>query len=162
MAMRGREEGFPFPGGVRGATPGGSGKAADFTTPKSAVQAFLDALKERDPDLLAESTALRAATESSTRNRDLFTAILDGSLSDDTFDDLIEKLDGFRIVGNNAPKSSGRLGIILEKTEDGDRFRRTIDVRREKAGWKVVDIGGLADLKSSVSGYRSKPRQKNR
>ena len=82
--------------GRRDGVPGGSGKAADFSNPLNAVNAFLDALKQRDADLLAESTALRAATESHVNNRKLFTAILDHSISDDDFDDLIEKLDGYR------------------------------------------------------------------
>ncbi|MEJ7640236.1 MAG: hypothetical protein WKF75_20285 [Singulisphaera sp.] len=146
----------------RGRRAGGSGKAADFSNPLNAVTAFLDALKQRDADLLAESTALRAATESHVNNRKLFTAILDHSISDDEFDDLIEKLNGYKISFLNSAKSTGRQGIVLEKVVDKHVYRRTIDVRREKAGWKVVDVGGERDLSSSVSGVRSKPRPKKR
>jgi len=155
----GRGEGMP------GAGPGAfgaSGKAADYRNPTTAVTAFLDALKQRDADLLAESTALRAPTEAHANNRKLFTSILDHSISDDDFDDLIEKLDGYQIAFLNQPKSSGRQGVVLQKKADNTTYLRTIDVRREKAGWKVVDIGGVADLKTSVSGVRSKTRRSNR
>ena len=131
-----------MPGGRRHA--GASGKAADFRNPVNAVNAFLDALKQRDADLLAESTALRAPTESHVNNRKLFTSILDHSLSDDDFDDLIEKLDGYQISFLNTAKSTGRQGVVLEKKVDNHTYRRTIEVRREKAGWKVVDVGGEA------------------
>jgi len=159
--------GFAMPGAPGGAMGmpgggalGGSNKPAEFTTPLKAVNAFLDALKQRDADQLAESTALRAATESSVKNRKLFTAILEHSLDDDTFDDLIEKLDGFTPKFLNSATSTGRQGVVLEKTIDRRTYRRTIDVRREKSGWKVVDVGGERDLASSTSGVRSKPRQK--
>ncbi len=152
--------GAGMPGSPGGGVLGGSGKPADFTTPLKAVNAFLDALKQRDADLLAESTALRAATESNVKNRKLFTAILEHSLDDDTFDDLIEKLDGFTPKFLNTARSTGRQGVVLEKTVKRHTYWRTIDVRREKAGWKVVDVGGERDLASSTSGVRSKPRQK--
>jgi hypothetical protein len=157
-----RGGGMPIPGGPGLGALGGSGKPADFTTPLNAVNAFLDALKQRDADLLAESTALRAPTESHVNNRKLFTSILDHSISDDDFDDLIEKLDGYQISFLNTAKSTGRQGVVLEKRADNTTYRRTIEVRREKAGWKVVDVGGERDLSTSVSGVRSRPRQKNR
>ena len=150
----------PYPGPGGEGAPGGSGKAADFNNPLNAVNAFLDALKQRDADLLAESTALRAATESHVNNRKLFTSILDHSISDDDFDDLIAKLNGYQISFMNSARSTGRQGIVLEKNVNNHIFRRTIDVRREKAGWKVVDVGGERDLSASVSGVRSKPRAK--
>ena len=154
-------QGMPFPGPGGDGAAGGSGKAADFRNPLNAVNAFLDALKQRDADLLAESTALRAATESHVNNRKLFTSILDHSISDDDFDDLIEKLDGYQISFLNSAKSTGRQGIVLEKIVDNHTYRRTIEVRREKAGWKVVDVGGERDLSASVSGVRSKPRRRS-
>ncbi len=156
----GRAEGMPIPGAGGDGAPGGSGKRADFTNPLKAVTAFLDALRERDAELLADATAFRAVSESHVNNRKLFASILDHSISDDDFDDLIAKLDGYQISFLNTPHSSGRQGVVLEKTIDRHTYRRTIEVRREKAGWKVVDVGGERDLSASVSGVRSKPRVK--
>ena len=149
--------GYARPGG--GGAPGGSGKAAEFTNPVKAVTAFLDALKQRDADLLAESTALRAPTESHVNNRKLFTSILDHSLSDDDFDDLIEKLDGYQISFLNSAKSTGRQGIVLEKksmnnTSTGARSK---SAARRRAGRSSMS-GEKRDLSASVSGVRSKPR----
>ena len=77
----------------------------------------------------------------------MFSAILDGSLGADELDDLAAKLDGFSVSGQNLPKSSGRVGVTLTKSQKTSQLRRTITVRREKSGWKVVDIGGLGEIK---------------
>jgi len=119
----------------------------DFRTQYGAVTAFLNALKFKDPEALAEATALRAPTEAKTKMRNLFSAILDKSLSEEDMNELATKLEGFQIAEHNAPISTGRLGVILTKPgQNGSILRRTITVRKEKAGWKVVDISGQGEL----------------
>ncbi len=148
-------------GGGQGGYPGGSGSAgsagaaaqgpgglaqdngpADTRTPEGAVCAFLNALQAKDRDRLAEATALRAQTEASTdKTKELFGKIVDLSISDAEIDDLAKKLQGFRISGGNAPKSTGRLGIYIDKpTEGGSVLRVTLTVRKEKKGWGVMDM----------------------
>jgi hypothetical protein len=106
------------------------------------VNAFLKALHAKDRDLLAEATALRAQNEaSSDKIKELFGKIVDQSISDAEIDDLAKKLQGFRIAGENAPKSTGRLGIYIDKpTDEGSVMRITLTVRKEKKGWGVVDM----------------------
>jgi hypothetical protein len=137
-----------------GSSPFGSGgerKKADFRTPMGAVNAFLDALKAKDPDRLAEATALRAPTEASVKNQKLFTAILERSLAEDELGELNTKLDGFQIADHNVPKSTGRYSIILVKPgKNGATFRRTIYTRHEKAGWKVYDISGEGKVDAPI------------
>jgi hypothetical protein len=119
---------------------------ADTRTPDGAVRAFLSALQAKDRDRLAEATALRAQTEASTdKTKELFGKIVDMSISDAEIDDLAKKLNGFRLSGENAPKSTGRLGIYIDKRSDtGSMLRLTLTVRREKKGWGVVDMSTKA------------------
>ncbi len=87
-------------------------------------------------------------TEAAVKNQKLFTAILERSLSEDEISELATKLDGFKISGNNVPKSTGRYEVILSKMEkNGTQLMRHITARHEKAGWKVVDISGQGELK---------------
>ena len=106
--------------------------------------AFMNALRAKDPDRLDEATALRAGQESETSPayQKLFQAIHEHSLSSEDFDELSKKVEGMAIMDQNQPKSSGRLGIIVGRTVDGAPLTRTITVRKEKAGWKVVDVSG--------------------
>ena len=115
---------------------------ADTRTPQGAVRAFLNALQAKDRDRLAEATALRAQTEASTdKAKELFGKIVDLSISDAEIDDLAKKLQGFRLAGENAPKSTGRLGIYIDKpTQEGSVLRVTLTVRKEKKGWGVMDM----------------------
>ena len=54
-----------------------------------------------------------------------------------------------KVAGENAAKSTGRLGIIIRKTqENGDTLSRTVTVRREKKGWGVMDMGDPTLYKS--------------
>ena len=123
----------------------------NFRTPVGAVTAFLNALKVKDPERLAEATALRAPTEAKPRNRDLFSAILEKSLTEEDLNELAIKLDGFQIVDFNPPHSSARLGVILMKpSRNGSQLIRTITARHEKAGWKVVDISGQGELEKPI------------
>ena len=77
----------------------------------------------------------------------LFATIVDQSISDQSLDELATALSGFQIFGQNEAKSSGRLGIILQKSNNnGGILRRTITARREAKGWKVVDISNVGEI----------------
>ena len=122
---------------------------ANTTTPRGAVSAFLNALRDKDRDRLAEATALRAQSEANTEKmKDLFGKIVDLSVSDTEIDELAKKLEGCSISGENAPKSTGRLGIYVDKrTPEGSIIRVTLTVRKEKKGWGVMDIGSPTEFK---------------
>jgi len=142
-------------GGPGGGGPGGRGGAGadsapgNFHTPSNAVTSFLNALQARDADRLAEATALRAALESSSKTQPWFEKILGLSLSDSELDDLAKKLEGFTVSGENPPKSTGRVEVVLQKALAGNvgYVRRTVVVRHEKKGWGVLDIGGPSEFK---------------
>jgi hypothetical protein len=123
---------------------------ANFRDPVSATMSFLAALKAKDLDVLAEATALHAPTEATGKNQNLFSAILDQSLSPEDLEELVKSLDGYRIVGQNTPKSTGRIGIILAKQEGTSTMLRHVDVRHEKKGWKVVDISGKREMERPI------------
>ena len=138
-------------------SPGGAGNGVgldqqvDFHTPVGAVLAFLHALKVKDPEALKEATALRSPTEAKPRNRDLFSAILKKSLTEEDLSELATKLEGFQIVDLNQAVSTGRRSVMLMKPgKDGSRLIRTITARHEKAGWKVVDISGQGELENPI------------
>jgi len=156
------------PGGEGGSgAPGGGGNdgPADFRTQLGAVNAFLAAVRAKDATRLKEATALRAGQDNETRpqNKKLFEAILEENLSGDDLDELAKKLEGFQVTGANEAKSSARLGIILHKSEGGGAFlQRTITVRREKAGWKVVDISGEGKLEKPITIPRGGMRGRTR
>jgi hypothetical protein len=139
------------PGGPGGAGAGGG--PADNRSPENAVRFFLKALKDKDRDALNEATAGHAYLEAgSERNREMFKKIFDLELSDSEFDDLAKKLDGYRIVSYNPPKSTGRLDIVIQKQGDrGAFYRRRVTVRKEKKGWGVLDISGAEEFKSMIN-----------
>ncbi len=139
--------GMMGPGGPGG--PGGSSKAPDFRSPQGAVQAFLDAVKEKDLGKLTDATALRAPAEATKRNQDMFTRILDGTYSKEELDKLASFLDGYQLTALNQAKSTGRQSVMLSKRGDNNSIQRvTITARREKKGWGVCDISGVQTLKS--------------
>ena len=151
--------GAGYPGGPEGsgAMPGGGGNdngPPSFQDPLHATAAFLKAVKAKDRDRIVEATALRAgqAQETGTETmRKLFATILDQSISDESLNDLFKALDGYQIVDTNTPKSTGRFGVILGKpNQKAGQYRRTITLRKEAKGWKVVDIGGQAELEATV------------
>jgi hypothetical protein len=145
--------GGPGVGGPTGmAGQGGAGvdnQPADFHSPEGAVKAFLSALKAKDLDRLNEATALRAQVEAgSSKSQELFKKIFDLSLSDSELDQLAEALDGYKISGENPPKSTGRVEVILQKSgKNGAYFKRKVTVRHEKKGWGVLDIAGAMEFK---------------
>jgi predicted nucleotide-binding protein len=147
------------PGGFPGGGEGGAGAAGGgpLALQYKAVTDFLDAVKAKNKDRLAEVVALRAPIEAATpKNKKLFSAILDQSISDAEVDEIAKALEGFQIVGNNEAKSSGRLGIIIAKTSENDYLQRTVTVRKEAKGWRVVDISPQA----SIDGGRSKAKSR--
>jgi hypothetical protein len=117
------------------------------------VRAFLSALKAKDLDRLNEATALRAQVEAdSSKNKELFKKIFDLNLSDSELDQLAEALNGYTISGENPPKSTGRVEVILRKAgnnnnSNGSYFLRKVTVRHEKKGWGVLDIAGATEFK---------------
>jgi hypothetical protein len=118
----------------------GADAPANFRYPVTAVTSFLSALKAKDPERLAEATALRSQYEAAEKHKKTFKAILEKNLPDTELNDLANALDGFTIVDTNTAKSSARLGVILQKPHGNDILRRTIQVRLEAKGWKVLDI----------------------
>lgn len=163
MAMPGSSSGMMpgmnGPGGLAGfpGAPGGDGGAnakPDFKTPESAVTSFLNALKSKDPDRLTEATARRAGqtAETSSHYQKTFQGIVEGSLAPEALDELAKKFEGFAIVSSNPPKSTGRFEVIIGKTgKNRGYLTRKITVRRELAGWKVVDIGGQREFQSPAN-----------
>ncbi|WP_406695796.1 hypothetical protein V5E97_32830 [Singulisphaera sp. Ch08] len=143
-----------YPGGAEGGNPGGDGAPADFRSPAGAVKAFLDALKSKNAERLAEATARRAPTEASgPKNQKLFQSIVEQSLTEDDLSELANKMEGFEVVGFNTPKSTGKFALILGKAgQNGESYRRTITTRHEKDGWKVLDISGVGTIERPIMG----------
>jgi hypothetical protein len=158
MGAQGQMPGGGLGGGMAAAAGGAGGAGggqvdsspADFHTPEGAVRSFLNALKAKDLDRLNESTALRASREAgSTKNQELFQKIIDLNLSDSELDDIAKKLDGFAVAGENPPKSTGRVDVVIQKASDrGGYIRRKVTVRHEKKGWGVLDIGAAQVFKT--------------
>lgn len=154
-------DGFGGPPGMSGpgGGPGASGPA-DYTTPQKAVQTFLAAVASKDADRLADAIALHAGTpqpgqqaETSVNYQKYFDMIRDGSISAEDLDFIAKKFEGMTYHGQNQAKSSGRLGIIVGKSgTKGDTLTRTVTVRKEKAGWKVVDVSGQHDMPGMIRG----------
>ncbi len=79
----------------------------------------------------------------------MFAKILDVSLPDSEMDDLAKQLDGYQVVGENPPKSTGRVDVVVQKSGDnGSYSRRRITARHEKKGWGVLEIGPAQVFKS--------------
>ena len=151
-------------GGSFGAQGGTAASAADpgpnaFRYPASAVNAFLIALKAKNKDRLSQATAKRAATESVEKHQKIFAAILDGSISDEELDDMARALDGFQVGGTLPAKSTGVIGVVINKMDNRDALQRTVQVRREKEGWKVMDFGGTIDFRPTGSYRRPSSRR---
>jgi hypothetical protein len=131
------------------AGPGGPSAAgatqADFSNPVKGAETFLAAAKARDARLLADSVALRAPQEADPKTRPYFVKMLDGpqSIDEELLDLMQQTFEEMSIIGTNRVNSTARLGVIVQRQmEDGDIVRRTITMRREKAGWKVADVSG--------------------
>jgi hypothetical protein len=146
MAMANGRPGGPagamgMPGAGGNARRPGADKPADFSNPEGAVDAFLNALADKDLTRLAEATALRAQEEATAKNRDLFRRIYNESLSESELSDLARSLDGFKIGGENPQKSTGRVEVIVYKQGQNETMSHKMTVRKERKGWGVLDIG---------------------
>ncbi len=63
-------------------------------------------------------------------------------MTDPEMDDLAKKLEGYKVAGENPPKSTGRVDVVLQKSgTNGTFYRRKVTTRHEKKGWGVLDIG---------------------
>ncbi len=140
-----------------GSTSEGSGGAAGGSTggrvfgglPRKAAEAFLAAVQTKDPDQLAETVALRSVSEMEgatlKHQQKYFKPILEKSVESDTLDELAAMFNGMKVVGENDPRTTGTLGVILGKagegeSKDGKYVTITLKMRKEKAGWKVLDF----------------------
>jgi hypothetical protein len=102
----------------------------------------------------------------------MFKRIFDSTLSESELNALAERLDGYRISGENPPKSTGKLDVVLMKTVRNNNTQQTgvsgggayyhlkVTVRREKKGWGVCDIGMPTEFKnpSMYNPYAKKRR----
>lgn len=150
-AYPGSGEGGYGAAGGRGGAGTGTSATPDFSNPIKGAETFLAAAKARDPHLLSDSVALRAAQEAEPKTRPYFVKILEGpqSIDEDLLNLLEDALKDMQIVGTNRVSSTARLGVIVSRQNDaGDEIRRTITMRKEKAGWKVADISGPAIIKA--------------
>jgi hypothetical protein len=142
--------GMRMGGGGGGYGMGGndSNAPANYTMPLTAVTTFLNAVKSKNKDRIADATALRSVQMAHSKGmKQLFSNILDNSISDDDVNDLAKQLEGYQIIGQNTAVSSGQLGIIIGKSNGNyGQYRRTITVRHEAKGWKVADITGRSEL----------------
>ena len=120
---------------------------ASFRRPDTAVEAFLSALRAKNKDRLSQATAKRAATESVEKHQKIFAAILEGSISDEELDDMAKALEGFQVNGILPARSTGQVGVTIGRASGIDQLQRTVQVRREKEGWKVMDFGGVFNFK---------------
>jgi hypothetical protein len=142
--------GMRMPGGGSGGWGGGSdtNAPANYTMPMTAVVTFMNAVKAKDKDRIADATALRSVQMAHSKGmKQLFSNILDNSISDEDVNELAKQLDGYQIIGQNTAVSSGQLGIIIGRSNGNfGQYRRTITVRHEAKGWKVADITGRSEL----------------
>ncbi len=140
-----------FGGGMPlGGTPGGGAGAdagpAAFRQPMTAVAAFLAALQSKDKNRLAQATAIRSATEAEEKRRKVFASIVDQSISDDELADMAKTLEGYQVVTQLPAKSTGRIGVVIGRATNRDTLQRTVTVRKEREGWKVMDIAEALDF----------------
>ena len=146
-------------GGSFGAATGsgGAGNEPDggpraFLNPGTAVQAFLSALKAKNKDRLSQATARRAATEAAEKHRKIFAAILEQSISDEELDDMAKALEGYQVVDILPARSTGQIGVTIGRQTNRELLQRTVQVRKEKEGWKVMDFGATMDFRPVGSG----------
>ena len=143
---------FGAPSGAASNEPDGGPQA--FLSPGTAVQAFLSALKAKNKDRLSQATARRAPTEAAEKHQKIFAAILEQSISDEELDDMAKSLEGFQVQSVLQARSSGSIGVLIGKQDDRDMLQRTVMVRKEKEGWKVLDFKGVVDFKP-IGTYRN-------
>jgi hypothetical protein len=157
---------MPGPGGMMAGAGGAGGgsnpdEPSDLSTQRGGAAAFLNALRAKDPVRLREATARRAEEfNKGKRYEKLFKSILDESISQDEIEELAKVFEGFQIAGANQAKTTSTLGIILQKSnpKTGRLVYRTLTVRREKEGWKVLDLGH--EISVTTPGSSNVPRRR--
>ena len=78
----------------------------------------------------------------STKHQKLFQAILDKELPDSEMETLASQFEGYQVQNVIVGASTGRANVILAKSTQSDMYQKTVVVRKEKAGWKVIDFTG--------------------
>jgi hypothetical protein len=134
--------------GFGGELPGGGGVGGpgadsepNFRNPVNAVNSFLAAIKSRDPVRLADTVAKRAVVEAVEPNRKLFSAILEQGLSEDRLGELAREFEGMQVIGfSPVMTETAKMKVRVGKRQGRDTVVRQLIVRREKAGWKVLDM----------------------
>lgn len=125
---------------------GGNQQQINRNTPMGrvlgAVEDFLTAVKDKDPAALAEAVALRAPTEAKVASHvPLLTAIRENTITDEQLDALAHAFEGYQISQVSLGKTTAQLNVQLAKVDEhNDLLLRTLYLRREKAGWKVLDF----------------------
>ena len=66
----------------------------------------------------------------------------------------------YKVVDILNANSVGRLLVIVDKTTKNEEYQRTITVRKEKAGWKVLDYQRQARLRGLAGGCRDRKKKK--
>ena len=131
----------PQPGGPNNPQMGGIHPG--FQAPVKTALDFLEAVKAKDAEALAEVTALRAPTEAATEgHRKFFETVLKKEASVEDLDALAEQFSNYQFMTVQNGKSIARVDVIVGKATRDDQYQRTIHVRKEKAGWKIVDYSG--------------------
>ncbi|WP_435016786.1 hypothetical protein TA3x_004362 [Tundrisphaera sp. TA3] len=125
----------------------GANEPADFSGPWSGAVAFLSALKAKDKDRLAQAVARRAPTEAAEKYRKIFLSISDVSISDEELDEMAKAFEGYKPVQQMPAVSSGRIDIVLGNNTGPDYRQRKVTMRKEKEGWKLLDIGKIFEFK---------------
>lgn len=132
--------------------PGGAGlgKTNDFSDPAKAVESFLEAVKSKNAELLAETLSRRAPTEAkSAAIKKYMSGALEKTLKSTDLDDMATAFADYKVEGFSVSKSSGSVNVTIGrikkltgKNDRSDYERRIMRVHRDgKAGWKVVDFG---------------------
>ena len=128
--------------------------SADYDYPMTAAEAFMKAAAAKDTKVLAEATALRAETEAKLLpTRQMLKSLREENASAEDLDALSRAFDGMQIVGETPSKSSMTRVISLAKQDDNMLIKRSLYVRKEKAGWKVVDISDPRSERTGIRGF---------
>ncbi len=141
---------------------GGSTKKPDFSNPIKGAETFLAAAKAKDTRLLSASIAAHAPYEAQAKLRPMFEKMRIGASSIDAelVETIYDALRDMKVMGTNTVRSTARLGVIVGRQEkSGDRITRTIEMRREKGGWLVNDIGGPRIFKAPYMRNRNQNQQ---
>ena len=132
--------------------------ALNFRSPFTAAQSFVDAVRARNHEQVAECISKSAERESLLSNMEMLYRARLVELPDSKLDQLNDWFQNLKIVSNNQAKQTGTFGVILELETRANRYNCTLFMskegddagpdsapapgkRREKKSiWKVKDI----------------------